>query len=265
MKASGNFDVTTFRYQFQVPSEASPFTSVASTCCPSPAPLALVQRGADPGEQLLAGPVAAVRHRDVGRPIAADHALGGPQGADARHDEGLVALGVGIRPGAAERRDRAVDEPRVALDQLVVSEPQSLHDAGAEGFDQHVGAVRHGAGDLEVVRSVQVEHHRLLAAADQAGTSAAHASRSRPAARSAPPRPRSPPASGSPAHRRGCSTGRGRAVRPVGPRLLRWVSDRQASGTYPQVRAVCAKRTHIECSPILSILNRSTARPARRP
>ena len=36
VKASGNFDVMTFRYQFQVPSDASPLTSVASTRCPSP-------------------------------------------------------------------------------------------------------------------------------------------------------------------------------------------------------------------------------------
>ena len=36
VKASGNFDVMTLRYQFHVPSDARPLTSVASTCWPRP-------------------------------------------------------------------------------------------------------------------------------------------------------------------------------------------------------------------------------------
>jgi hypothetical protein len=36
LKASGNLDVITFRYQFPVPSDASPLTSVTSTRCPVP-------------------------------------------------------------------------------------------------------------------------------------------------------------------------------------------------------------------------------------
>ena len=36
VNASGNFDVMTLRYQFHVPRDASPFTSVESTCWPSP-------------------------------------------------------------------------------------------------------------------------------------------------------------------------------------------------------------------------------------
>ena len=97
VKASGNFDVMTFRYQFQVPSDATPVDQRGFDALSLAASLALVQGGADPGEQLLARPVAAVRHGDVGRALAAHHALGRPQRADARHDEGLVALGVGVR------------------------------------------------------------------------------------------------------------------------------------------------------------------------
>ena len=36
VKASGNFDVMTLRYQFQVPRDATPLTSVASTRWPRP-------------------------------------------------------------------------------------------------------------------------------------------------------------------------------------------------------------------------------------
>jgi len=107
--------------------------SEVSTICPSPVPVLERRQNAHAGEN---------SRRDVGdrganldgrsaRPFAGDaheaaHAL--------RYQTGAGALGV--RLGAPEAEDRAVDQSRVLPAQLRVAETQALHHAAAVAFKQ---------------------------------------------------------------------------------------------------------------------------------
>ena len=83
----------------------------------------------------------------------APHFTGGPSGPlagethDAAHGlrDQIETATVLVGAGAAEARQRAVDQRRMRLAQLLITEAKPLHDAGREIFHQHVGGLRSGA------------------------------------------------------------------------------------------------------------------------
>ena len=68
--------------------------------------------------------------------------------------------------GGAERGDRARHKARVALAQRVAAEPPRGHQAGAEGLDQHVGALAERPRQLAVAVVDEVERDRALVAVE---------------------------------------------------------------------------------------------------
>jgi len=64
----------------------------------------------------------------------------------------VIAREPGRLLGRAERGDRARDQARVGGAQRLPVEPPARHQPGAEGLDQHVGALAEATGELAVAR-----------------------------------------------------------------------------------------------------------------
>ena len=126
-----------------------------------------MQGGQDAGEQQLAGAVAAVGHRHVRGAGPGDHAPGGRQGADARHDQRLVALRGRVRAGPAEAGHRPEDQAGVGGAEVFVPQSQPFHDARPECLDHHVGSAGHGPRHRSVGLGVQVKDDALLAPGEE--------------------------------------------------------------------------------------------------
>jgi hypothetical protein len=83
----------------------------------------------------------------------------------ALHHE-VVARARGLGAGAVVARDRAVDEARVLLAQLLVAQAQLVDAAELEVLDHHVALLRKVARDLLAFGRLQVERDRALVAVD---------------------------------------------------------------------------------------------------
>ncbi len=60
--------------------------------------------------------------------------------------------------------DRAVDQRRIDLGELLVSQPEATHHAGPEVLDQHVGVADEPSQDVATAIRLQIDRDRLLAA-----------------------------------------------------------------------------------------------------
>ena len=123
---------------------------------PGPRAVALVQRGEDADGRVDAGVHVRVRLRIVERFLVAstrDHLDPAHLGLDGRRVRGPVApRSVVSVPG-----DGRVDEPRVELRELVVSEPHPIEDAGPEVLEQDVRMGDELPDDLDAFGPGQVE------------------------------------------------------------------------------------------------------------
>src|SRR5918998_2551272 len=63
--------------------------------------------------------------------------------------------------------NRAVDEPRVDLVQLIIAEPETLHDPGPELLHQDVGTLDERLQNLPCLGRLEVELEALLAAVQE--------------------------------------------------------------------------------------------------
>ena len=128
----------------------------------APGLLAPLQQGqrADHGPHARAL-VAHRRARAHGRVIRA--AVDAGQAAEGLH-EGFVARLHGHRAGAAEGRDLAVDQARVARAQAGPVNAQLGRHAGAQVVDEDVGLAHQALERGQPVGAFQVQRHRLFAA-----------------------------------------------------------------------------------------------------
>ncbi len=176
------------------------------------APLAFVQRGEDAVQGgLRAAPRGVRRRAERGTGSVDDHAHR-VVAAEAGHHETLVPLHVGEGAASPEGGHRRVHEARVGGCEVVVAEPEPLHDAGAERLDHDVGTAREIPRDLHVVGVVEVEHDALFAACPERERGLVAQRTATRAARPARPRRRSRRDSRSRARSSTCSTGRRRAA-----------------------------------------------------
>src|SRR5262245_34865092 len=79
-------------------------------------------------------------------------------------DHEVVAGALGVRPGLAEARHRAVDEPRVDLPQILVAQAVTREVADFVVLHQHVALRGELAHDVLPRGFRQIHRHRLLAA-----------------------------------------------------------------------------------------------------
>ena len=63
-------------------------------------------------------------------------------------------------------RDRAVNQPGLTRAEPVPTQAEPAHGAGPVVFDQHVGLLHQGTGQIALLRLFQVQHHRLLASVE---------------------------------------------------------------------------------------------------
>ena len=85
-----------------------------------------------------------------------------------RLTDGVVTRPRRIRTVAAEARDRAPHQARIVARNRVVAEPEPLHRADAEIFDQDVGGADERTGRGHALGALEIEHHALLVAIDRA-------------------------------------------------------------------------------------------------
>src|SRR2546430_9996103 len=114
--------------------------------CPVEQRVADAERGEDPGRE--------VEERDAGSDRRTAGLSGDRHDAAERLHEGFVSGAVLPRPGPSERRDRAVDQPRVERGQGLVAETEALHRARPEILDEHVGALDQIPKDVSAFRSL---------------------------------------------------------------------------------------------------------------
>ena len=76
----------------------------------------------------------------------------------------VEAAALGIRAGAPEARDLAVDQSRIDLAQRLVAQAEALHRALAEVLDCHVGGAQQSASDLQPFRVLEVHRDPALVA-----------------------------------------------------------------------------------------------------
>jgi hypothetical protein len=81
--------------------------------------------------------------------------------------EGLVAGRVLARPGAAERGDRTVDQPRIDRRQRLVAEAEALHGARAEVLDEDVGRPDERLDHVHRLGRLEIERHAALVAVEE--------------------------------------------------------------------------------------------------
>src|SRR5258706_11619554 len=85
---------------------------------------------------------------------------------DAAHalQDDVVAGPVGLGTLLAEAGDRAVDEPRIAGEDVIVPEAQSRHQAGPEVLDKYVGLLNEPPERLAPAVALEVERDAALIA-----------------------------------------------------------------------------------------------------
>ena len=130
-------------------------------------PAAHVQRGEDALQRCVQRAVAGARHRREAGALAVGDAAELAHAAGLRVDDALVALEVRERAARAEAGHGAVDEPRIALAQCLVTEAQPIHHARAEALDEHVGAGDQLTHALEARLGLEVDLDAALAAVPQ--------------------------------------------------------------------------------------------------
>ena len=103
----------------------------------APGLMALLDRGEDADRHLHAGAAVADRRKHEGRRVF--RKAGDAHRPAHRLRDRLVALEPAIRAIAAEALDRRVDEARVEVAQHVPAQPEPVHRARPEIFQQHIG------------------------------------------------------------------------------------------------------------------------------
>ena len=78
----------------------------------------------------------------------------------------VVAGPAGVGTGLAEAGDRAIDELRIGVLEVLVAEPVFGEVASLEVLDQHVGSKRQSPDDVPAGRRGDVDGHRPLVARD---------------------------------------------------------------------------------------------------
>ena len=133
---------------------------------PSPRRLALAQRQQDVHHRRIGGA------GDVGGERRRHHAMPRLPGRQ-RQQAGVadvvevVAGAVAARAGLAVAGDGAIDDARIGGAEGRVSEPEPVHDAGAELLHHHVGGLGERKDAVAHLRVFQVGRHALLAAVEQ--------------------------------------------------------------------------------------------------
>ena len=91
------------------------------------------------------------------------HAGDAHQAAHTLGDE-VVAGSFGVRTGAAESRDRAVNEGRIGCRHLLVSQAETVHRSRPVVFDHYVGVFCEPTCRFESALLFEVQHHATLVA-----------------------------------------------------------------------------------------------------
>ena len=78
----------------------------------------------------------------------------------------VIAARMSQRAILAKGRNRAVNQPRVALTQPLMAQAQPIHHARAEVLDQDVAAIGQAPHDLQALRLFEVDHHAAFVAVD---------------------------------------------------------------------------------------------------
>ena len=66
------------------------------------------------------------------------------------------------RPAMTKGRNRAIDQPWIDLQQILIAQAQSHEGAGAEVFHQHIGACNQLAENLARFCLLQIKRHAAL-------------------------------------------------------------------------------------------------------
>src|SRR6201999_4653555 len=82
-------------------------------------------------------------------------------------DHQIEAAALGVRARLPEARDRAQDQTRIALVQLLPADAELGQHAGPEVLQHYVGAIDQVPEDLEIVGRLEVEHDAALVAVPQ--------------------------------------------------------------------------------------------------
>src|SRR6266480_4303410 len=82
-------------------------------------------------------------------------------------DDQVVTRAVRLRPGLAEARDRAVDEPRVELRQGTVAQAELRHRPGTEVLEEDIALSHERRHDPAPLRRLEVQGDALLAPVDR--------------------------------------------------------------------------------------------------
>ena len=91
-------------------------------------------------------------------------------------NHGVISGSVGVRPGRAIARNRAVDQPGMERVHLFVPEPESIETAGPEVLDQHVGGHQKAPEHFLALGHPQVQRDALLVSVhrDEVGAPPVH-------------------------------------------------------------------------------------------
>ncbi len=149
-----------------VDSSAAPSTIAASTTWPRPDAFASSSAASTPIASSMPPPPKSpieVQRDDRIAVARADRV------ERARHGDvvDVVAGRVRERAVLAPAGHPAVDEPRVAREADVGTEPEPLHRAGAEPFDERVGALDHGQHVVDRTGPLQIDRQRRTTARQQ--------------------------------------------------------------------------------------------------
>jgi hypothetical protein len=129
---------------------------------PLAAAFALVQRGGDAVGAEHAGQDVGDRDADLGGRTT--DRTGDAHQAGLALDDLVEARPVPVGTALAEAGDGQHHQPVVEGLERVGAEPEPVHHPGTEVLDQHVGVADQPAQPVEVVRVLEVEHHRPLRA-----------------------------------------------------------------------------------------------------
>jgi hypothetical protein len=125
------------------------------------AALAPKERGTDRGDAVRAGIHVGQRHPEQRwrLPRVADHGHCAALGLGDQAEAGTLGIGAGLAIGG----DRAVDEARVHLGEIFVSEAEFLQRAGAVVFDEDIRRLQQPLHQLAALLLPQIETEALLA------------------------------------------------------------------------------------------------------
>ena len=105
-----------------------------------------------------------VDHRHAGLDWRAARLAGNTHHTGAGLDGQVEAALAAARAVLAIGRDRAVNQPGLARAEPIPTQAEPTHGAGPVVFNQHVGLLHQGTGQIALRWLFQVQHHRLLAA-----------------------------------------------------------------------------------------------------